>query len=257
MSYDAADTASRPRPRGTSGRRVAATVAGGLLAVLALVLVIAGGVLLWGDAQKDDAGYVSTGKHGLHTRSYAIATDNLDIDLGAAGGVIDRDRFGHVRIEATSRTDKPVFVGIAPTRDVSRYLAATAHASITDVDDGPFQSFRVTYRDHGGDRRPATPAQQGFWAASAHGTGAQAMTWKVREGDWSVVIMNADGSAGVDAGVRAGADLPFLAPAGWITLGGGIVLLAAAGGLLFLGMRTPPPAAPARAEDRGPVVAAV
>jgi hypothetical protein len=83
------------------------------------------------------------------------------------------------------------------------------------------------------------------------------MTWKVREGDWSVVIMNADGSAGVDAGVRAGADLPFLAPAGWITLGGGIVLLAAAGGLLFLGMRTRPPAAPARAEDRGPVVAAV
>ena len=48
------------------------------------------------------------------------------------------------------------------------------------------------------------------------------MTWKVREGDWSAVIMNADGS--VDAGVRAGADVPFLAPAGWMT-GGDLVLL--------------------------------
>ena len=50
------------------------------------------------------------------------------------------------------------------------------------------------------------------------------MTWKVRDRDWSVVIMNADGSAGVDAGVRAGADVPFLAPAGWMT-GGDLVLL--------------------------------
>ena len=146
MSHDTAHAAPRPRPRGTSGRRVAATAAGGILALLALVLVVAGGALLWGDAQKDDAGYVSTGPHGLHTRSYAIATDNLDIDLGTPGPVIDRDRLGHIRVEVTSRTGKPVFVGIAPTRDVSRYLVATAHASITDVDDGPFRSFRVTYR---------------------------------------------------------------------------------------------------------------
>jgi hypothetical protein len=83
------------------------------------------------------------------------------------------------------------------------------------------------------------------------------MTWKVRDGDWSVVVMNADGSAGVDAGVRAGADVPFLGPAGWITLGGGLVLLAGAGGLLYLGIRKPPRTRPERVTEREPVVASV
>jgi hypothetical protein len=248
------DTASQPHSRGSSGRRIAAFVAAGVVGLAALGLVIAGGVLLWGNAQKDDAGYISTGTHGLHTSTYAIATDNLDVDLDVPGGVVDRDRFGHVRVQATSRTGKPVFVGIAPTREVSGYLAASAHASVTDVEDGPFQAFHVTYRHHGGDRRPSAPAEQHFWAASAHGDGAQSATWKVREGNWSVVVMNADGSAGVDAGVNAGADLPFLAPAGWISLGGGLVLLAAAGGLLFLGMHTPPPTAPGRADAPRPAV---
>ena len=82
------------------------------------------------------------------------------------------------------------------------------------------------------------------------------MTWKVRDGDWSVVIMNADGSAGVDAGVRAGADVPFLAPAGWMT-GGDLVLLAGAGGLLYRGIRKPPRTGPERVNEHEPVVASV
>jgi hypothetical protein len=248
---------SGPRTRGPSGGRIAALVAGSLLAVVALALVIGGGALLWGNGQKDEDGYVSTGTHGLHTSTYALATDNLDIDLDGAGWLLDNDRLGHVRIQATSHNDKPVFVGIAPTRDVSNYLAQTAHSSVTDVEDGPFSSFDVTYRDHGGSVEPVAPAQQRFWAASAHGTGSQAMTWKVRDGDWSVVVMNADGSAGVDAGIRAGADVPFLAPAGWITLGGGLVLLAGAGGLLYLGLRKPPRTGPERVDEREPVVASV
>jgi hypothetical protein len=69
--------------------------------------------------------------------------------------------------------------------------------------------------------------------------------------------MNADGSAGVDAGVRAGADVPFLAPAGWITLGGGLVLLAGAGGLLYLGARKPPRAGSDPVNEHQPVVATV
>lgn len=246
-----------PPSRGRSGGRIAAVVAGSVVGLVALALLIGGGALLWGNGQKDDDGYVSTGTHGLHTSTYALATDNLDIDLDGAGWLLDNDRLGHVRVQATSRNDKPVFVGIAPTRDVSTYLADSAHSSIADIEDGPFSSFDVTYRDHAGDAKPVAPARQRFWAASAQGTGSQSMTWKVRDGDWSVVIMNADGSAGVDAGVRAGADVPFLAPAGWITLGGGVVLLAGAGGLLYLGLRKPPRTRPERVNERGPVVASV
>jgi hypothetical protein len=248
---------SDPPGRGRSGGRIAAIIAGSLVGLVAIALLIGGGALLWGNGQKDHAGYLSTGTHGLHTGTYALATDNLDIDLDGAGWLLDTDRLGHVRVRATSRDHKPVFVGIAPTRDVSAYLARSAHSSVADIEDGPFSSFDVTYRDHAGVVKPAAPGDQRFWAASAQGAGSQTMTWKVRDGDWSVVVMNADGSAGVDAGVRAGADVPFLGPAGWITLGGGLVLLAGAGGLLYLGIRKPPRTRPERVTEREPVVASV
>jgi hypothetical protein len=246
---------SPARAGGSSGGRVAALIAGSLVGLLAVGLVIAGGVLLWGNSKKDDAGYVSTSTHRLHTSTYAITTDNLDVNLDAPGWLVNHDRFGHIRIEANSRSAKPVFVGVAPTRDVARYLANTAHSAVTDIDDGPFRSFHVTYRDQDGHRHPAAPIRQRFWAASADGTGAQAMTWKVRDGNWSIVVMNADGSAGVNAGISAGANVPFLAPAGWISLGGGLVLLAAAAGLLVFGSRTPRQTRPDRADTPQSVVA--
>jgi hypothetical protein len=49
--------------------------------------------------------------------------------------------------------------------------------------------------------------------------------------------MNADGSAGVDAGVSAGTTLDFLTPVAWGTLGGGVLLGVISGGLLFVGLR--------------------
>jgi hypothetical protein len=75
----------------------------------------------------------------------------------------------------------------------------------------------------------------------------------VEPGEWSVVVMNADGSRGVDARVSAGAKVPFLAAVGWGAIGGGALLLVAAGGLLYAGVR---PATP-YALPPAPVAAAV
>ena len=111
-----------------------------------------------------------------------------------------------MRLQATSRDDKPVFVGVARTADADRYLEGTRHTDITDVDYDPFDP---SYRDFDG-KAPARPVEQDIWAASTHGEGTQTLDWKAREGDWTVVVMNEDGSAGVDTGVRAGAKLGFL-----------------------------------------------
>ena len=47
-------------------------------------------------------------------------------------------------------------------------------------------------------------------AFQVSGAGAQELTWTPREGDWSVVVMNADATSGVDVAVKAGAELPAL-----------------------------------------------
>jgi hypothetical protein len=232
-------TPSTPAARRSAGR-IASVIAGAVAAVLAVGFIAAGALLLWGNSEKDDQGYLSTGKDRYAASTYALATDNLDVDLDGAGWIMDRDDFGKIRLEVDSSSDKPVFVGIARTSDVSEYLSGTSYTSVTDVDYSP---FHASYADHGGDRRPALPADQHFWATSAHGSGTQSVTWDLDEGDWSVVVMNADGSRGVDAGVSAGAKVPFLALA-IVSFGGALILLIAASGLLYLGLRTPRPRAP-------------
>ena len=222
--------------RGSTGPRVAAVVVATVVGLLAVGLLAAGGLLLWGDGQKDHDGYLSTDGERFHTRGSAVTTDTLDVDLDAPGWVVERDRFGKVRLQATPKAGKPVFVGIARTRDVSAYLRGTPHASVTDLDYDPFS---VDYRVHAGDRRPAPPGRHDIWAASAQGAGTQTMKWKVRDGSWSIVVMNADGSRGVDAGVSVGASVPFLAPLGWSALGAGLLMLAVAGAAAFVGLRTP------------------
>lgn len=237
------DTTRPPR-----GGRIAALVAGGVLALFAFGLFAGGAVALWGDAQKDENGYLSSDTERYATGTRALTSENLDVDLDGLDEVVGSDAFGKVRLDVASRDGKPVFVGIAPTRDVSRYLRGSAHAVVTDVDYSP---FHAEYAERGGTRPLAPPAGERLWAAAAHGDGVQTLTWDVRDGDWSVVVMNADGSAGVDAGVKAGAELSFLDEAGWVLLGTGLLALTGAAALLYTGVRprrdpgrsAPPPVA--------------
>jgi hypothetical protein len=232
------NTPYTPAPR-RSGGRIAAIVPGGVAAIVAIGFIAAGALLLWGDSEKDDQGYLSTGKDRYAASTYALASDNLDIDLDGAGWIMDRDDLGKVRLEVESSAGKPVFVGIARTSDVSDYLRGASYTEVTDVDYSPFHaSYRD--RDRGGDR-PALPADQDFWAASAHGSGTQTVAWDLEDGNWSIVVMNADGSRGVVTDISAGAKVPFLGTLGWISLGGALVLLITAATLMYLGLRTPRP----------------
>jgi len=203
-------------------------------AVLAIGLLLAGGAALWADGEKDADGYLTTNSHRFATSTRALASENLDTDLGGADEVLDSSVFGHVRLAVAPQDGKPVFVGIARTRDVDAYLRGVSHATVTDVDYSP---FTATYRNAGGTRHPARPAAQDIWAASSTGSGTQSLKWEVEEGDWSVVVMNADGSPGVHAGVTAGASMPFLTAAGWTALGGGLLLVLGTAGLVALALR--------------------
>ena len=223
-------------PTPNRGARIAAFVAAGALGLFSLGLLAAGGVLLWADGQKDEQGYISTDTERLTTSSRALTTDNLDFDLDGLDAVVGRDTYGKVRLEVGDQDSAPVFVGIARTDDVDGYLRGVDHAVVTDFDSGP---FRADYRDHPGRAVPAPPAQQRFWDASVHGAGKQTLTWDVQDGDWSVVVMNADGTPGVHADVSAGAKLGFLDEAGWVLLGMGGLAAAGAIAFAFLGGRPP------------------
>jgi hypothetical protein len=216
--------------------RIAPIIAASVVGLLSLGLLAAGGALLWGDSKKDEQGYLTTASHRFHTHTYALASDNLDLDLDGLEDVVDPDAYGKLRLKVDPRTDAPVFVGIARTHDVTPYLDGTLHDLVEDVS---FDPFSADYDLQAGTARPDAPGAQDIWDASAHGSGTQTVTWDVREGDWSIVVMNDDGSQGVHAGVSVGAKLGFLAPLGWGLTIGGLLALGLAGALVLVAVRVP------------------
>jgi hypothetical protein len=212
------------------GGRTVLTVAGGIVALLATGLLIAGAALLWLGGQRGPDGYFTTGPHSFESPTFAISSDSLEVVADAPRWLFDQDRIGTIRIRGTE-TERALFVGVAPTREVDRYLADVPHEIATDVGTDP---FGVEYEQAVGTRPPGPPGDETFWAASSLVRGAAELSWDVQPGRWSVVVMNADGSAGIDARLELGAKVDFLVPAGiGLTVGGALLLLIALGGIVF------------------------
>jgi hypothetical protein len=70
------------------------------------------------------------------------------------------------------------------------------------------------------------PGDLDIWTARSSGPGARVLEWQPENGNWSVVVMRADGGAGVDVVARVGVTAPGLA---WLSGG-----LLAAGAVLAL-----------------------
>jgi hypothetical protein len=197
---------------------ILATVTGGVAAFLAIILIAAGAALFWVSENKTDAdGYYTTATQHYSSPTRALTTDGIDVGADAPDWLFSSDTFGHVRIDPRSTgSAKPVFVGIARTRDVDTYLDQVQHDEISDVDLDPFTLDKTR---RAGEGRPAMPAAQTFWAASS--ADGQAVDWKVRSGNWSVVMMNADGSPGVSVHATVGANAPLIRDlAWWLTIPG-------------------------------------
>ena len=214
--------------------RIALVVTGAVAALISTALIVGGIAAVWGDSQKDSDGYLTTKTQRFEAPGRALATENLDVDLGDSDWLVETDDLGRIQITAESRDDKQVFVGLARTSDVERYLGGVPHSTVTDVDVSPFEA---DYIRHSGNRHPASPEHADIWAASSHGRGEHSIDWEIEDGDWSIVVMNADGSLGVDADVSAGADIPFLDELGWSAIGSGAFALVLSVGLIALAVR--------------------
>ena len=90
----------------------------------------------------------------------------------------------------------------------------------------------------------AAPTAQSFWAASATGTGQQQLTWRVTGGRWAAVLMNADGSPGVDVSATVGVRAGFLLPIALLLLGLGLIVTGIAVALIIRGASSSQPSVP-------------
>jgi hypothetical protein len=203
-------------------------VAGGVLALITLGALAIGAYGLWLHTTQRSDGYVMSSSERFGTGSYALATRTLHVSSEFPGFLYGRDWLGTVRIRGNSATpNRPLFIGIARKQDVERYLAGVAHSDVVDVNANLFGTTRPpSYRDQPGGKPPTPPDRASFWVAHVAGRGDQALSWTVKQGRWSVVVMRPDGSRGISAELAAGARMPALL---WASVG------LAAFGLLILG----------------------
>jgi hypothetical protein len=207
-------------------------IVGGLILFVAVAILCLAIALQWVNGKHDDDGYFTTGDAHIVTDTYAVTSD-LDVHRGLIS-LIGNDGFSRVRIRVRSDRGAPVFVGVGPSHEVSLYLRDTRYARLYDFDLAP---FRPMYRTTSGDEPPADPAEQQIWTVSKVGTGETTLDWDVESGGWTLVLMNADGSTGVDAIVNAGAKVPIIGQLTWAVTAVGLLVLALGGLLLALGLR--------------------
>jgi hypothetical protein len=195
---------------------------GGLIGLALLIGGIA--VIAAYSFGRDDDGYFNTDRKQLRSATYAITAE--DIDLGAdevdwaPNGIL-----GKVRVQVEGR--KPVFVGIGPDADVDRYLGGVAHDELVD-----FHGERPELDLHRGRAPRTSPGRHDFWVAQSEGSGERAVTWEAEFGRWTVVVMNADASRGVDVEADAGVKVGWVI---WVGLGMLVVgLLMTAGAVIVI-----------------------
>jgi hypothetical protein len=199
-------------------RRIASLLVGTIASLFAVVLLAGGGWALWKDrVDRDASGFVSIGTASLRADTYAIVGD---LHGDGPSWLWESGVLGDSRVRATPDVKEPLFIGIARSDDLFRYLEGAGYATI--------DSFEVTAdTTHAGGPPSGPPSRESIWATSTQGTGQQTLRWDSREGDWSIVFMNADAASGVAVDGDASAELPILP---WVA--GGLLLVGAASGFI-------------------------
>ncbi|MFY1669879.1 DUF4389 domain-containing protein [Plantactinospora sp. WMMB334] len=232
---------THPAPQGpgptASRSRTMPLVLGVVLALVGLPLLLAGVGLGWAlGTQRDDDGFFAAPTERFTTSTVALTSAQIAFgEIGPADWWAERN-LATLRLSARS-TGSEVFVGIAPSSDVERYLGSAGYDQISDITDNPFHATITRHGDDG--HLDGPPTEQRFWTAQASGTGTQSLTWDLAPGTYTAVVMNVDGSPGLTVDLTAAGRVDLLVPLAW-TLGVVGTLLIVGGALLVVHGARPP-----------------
>ena len=182
-------------------------VAGVALTTLGLGLTIGAAALLSAESSQQDGQYLTLDSQRYQSTGHAITTPSLVLDPGEAGmaGLPPLEELASIQVRVSSViSDQPIFVGVADAFEVAAYLDEVPHAAIGGVswtEEGQLagqwswpSDARGELQETPGTRDPATPTEQDFWVTSTTGTGTQEITFDLQEGQWTLVVMNSDGT---------------------------------------------------------------
>lgn len=243
--------------------RVVGYIFGGLLTLLALPFIIIGiGAIIVG-------GGFDVPLKGMEAPPKVVAVVSPEFTLKAAD-LPSQVRDASVTLRVTPAADgAPLFIGLASSKDVKRYLRNTtiAHPDLEKdasgngkppdpqtvlTGDGVTMQLQV---EPGKRTKVKPPTDKEFWIRQADSSsGSIALSVPDLDGkDVRLVIMRADGKPGMAFDATAVIHVPIIRPIGLGVLAGGLLVLALGAGLIVLiavrGSRRRASAAPPPADD--------
>ncbi len=206
----------------TAGR-VVSVVAGAIVLLLGLASLGGGITLLAGQSSARQGGFVTTPDWEVDSPGYAVVSDELELEGDGADDVL-----GDIWLRVTGQGPEELFLGVAEADDAATYLEGVARTE---------RSVMFFSREIPGGPPPAPPDEAGIWIDSASGTGTVEVVLPAEPGRFVLVVMSADGQAGVQGSVAVGATAPWIGPVAIAAVVAGVVLIAAGVLLIALGVR--------------------
>jgi hypothetical protein len=215
-----------------------------LLLILGITAILGGATVLYLNAQTDAEGYTISPVYQVRSSASAFVLWVAPLRTGTFGW-LGEDNIAQTKwVIKAADGGKEVFAGWVTSADVATYVThfgyETAdpewdwyvHAYYAKID---VPSTKIV--NQGNPARP--PSAEGFWIQSAT-TSDQASiywdpTWEQSEGMKVIMLMNADGSSGINADLQLGFKVPILTWLPYLLIPLGLVLCI--GGYLVYGRK--------------------
>jgi hypothetical protein len=208
-----------PTPLPPLRRRTTLAVVGTIMAALGGLAAAAAGAVI---VTFGSSGTLDSGSHQVSTSTAALVSDAAAME--DVNGIAAVTGSPSLRLSATSTGPSGVFIGVGPADAVADYLSGVAIDRVTDFSVDP---FRIDVSGEPGTSTASPPGEEDFWVASDTSQSIADLAWPVRDGDYRLVVMNADGSPGLTSMARVRLELPNAFPVSLAVLvGSGIVATA-------------------------------
>jgi hypothetical protein len=208
----------------------------GVILIAVVLLITSFGLIMGGTSLRtvqslfvDEDGFLITDPAEIDVSGYAIVLEDMEFDIDPVAWRWFQRRGGLLTFKIVTESNNPsneIFIGVAQEQDVKSYLADMEYQRIVDTD-FDIENYDFTLRDsdfvlHRGGAPSAPPTIQSYWVAHGADSELQEITWEPEAGNYYVVIMNADGSEGIQADIQVGARVPVFGSLGNILSTAGV-----------------------------------
>jgi hypothetical protein len=208
----------------------------GIILVAVVMLITSFGLIMGGTSLRaiqnllvDDDGFIISDPAEIDVSGYAIVLEDMEFDVDPVAWRWFQSRGGLLTFKIVTESNNPskeIFVGIAREQDVRSYLEDVEYQRVIETN-FDMKDYDFTLRDsdfvlHAGGPPSAPPLVHSYWTVIGTDSEHQEITWDPQAGTYYGVIMNADGSEGIEADIQVGVKVPFFGSLGNILFTAGV-----------------------------------